>query len=73
MSRIATIDPETWAALYLADRDALLAVLDGFMGRLGTFRAALAERDAAALKAFIAAGAEAKRRELARARAVVGS
>ena len=73
MSRIATIDPETWAALYLADRDALLAVLDGFMSRLGTFRAALAGRDAAALKAFIAAGAEAKRRELARARAVVGA
>lgn len=68
MSRIATIDPETWAALYLADRDALLAVLDGFMERLDAFRRALDAQDAPALKAFIAAGAAAKRAELDRAR-----
>ena len=68
MSRVATIDPETWAPLYLADRDALLKVLDGFIGRLGAFRRALDARDAPALKAFIAAGAAAKRQELARGR-----
>lgn len=68
MSRIAIIDPETWAALYLADRVALLAVLDDFIGRLATFRAALDAQDASALKAFIAAGADAKRGELERAR-----
>ena len=64
MSRIATVDPETWASLYLSDRDALLRVLDGFIGRLGDFRAALDRRDADALKGFIAAGAAAKRAEL---------
>ena len=71
MSRIATIDPETWAALYLADRPALLRVLDDFLGRLSTFRAALDARDESALKAFIAAGAEAKRRERERAREIL--
>ena len=71
MSRIATIDPETWAALYLADRPALLRVLDDFLGRLSTFRAALDARDESALKAFIADGAEAKRRERERAREIL--
>ena len=65
MSRIATVDPETWASLYLSDRDALLRVLDGFIGRLGDFREALDRRDAESLKRFIAAGAAAKRAELA--------
>ena len=65
MSRIATVDPETWAALYLSDRDALLKVLDGFAARIGEFRAALDRGDAESLKRFIAAGAAAKRAELA--------
>ena len=64
MSRIATIDPGTWASLYLSDRDALLDVLDDFLARLRTFRDALDRRDAESIKAFIAAGAEAKRREI---------
>ena len=66
MSRIATVDPETWASLYLSDRRALLRVLDGFIGRVSAFRAALYGRDADALKGFIAAGAAAKRAELAK-------
>ena len=65
MSRIATVDPETWASLYLSDRAALLKVLDGFIGRLEDFRDALDRRDAEALRRFIAAGAAAKRAELA--------
>jgi prephenate dehydrogenase len=64
MSRIATIDPETWCDLYLADREALLGVLDDFLARLRRFRDALDARDEAAIKAFVAAGAAAKRREL---------
>ena len=67
MSRIASVDAETWASLYLSDREALLAALDGFTARLGAFRRALEAKDAAALKAFLAAGAAAKRRELDRA------
>ena len=67
MSRIASVDAETWASLYLADREALLGALDGFVGRLGAFRRALEARDEAGLRAFVAAGAAAKRAELARA------
>lgn len=65
MTRIATMDPRSWASLFLADRTALLDVLDGFIARLGTFREALAESDRAALERLITAGAEAKRAELA--------
>lgn len=68
MSRIATVDPEIWASLYLSDRDALLRVLDGFIGRLGDFRSALDRRDTEALKRFIAAGAAAKRADQERSR-----
>jgi len=65
MSRIATVDPDVWTSLYLADRPALLRVLDSFIARLGTFRKALADEDAPAMRAFIAAGAAAKRAEKA--------
>ena len=64
MTRIATADPDTWASLYLSNREALLAAVDGFLGRVGAFRSALERRDADAIKAFVAAGADAKRREL---------
>lgn len=64
MTRIATADPETWTALYLKDRSALLGALDGFISRLAKFRQALDNQDAAAIRAFIAAGAAAKRNEL---------
>ena len=66
MSRIATIDPEMWCELYLADRDALLGVLGDFIKRLQAFHAALDARDEAAIKSYIAAGAAAKREELTR-------
>lgn len=66
MSRIATIDPETWCELYLADRDALLGVLGDFIERLQAFRAALDAKDESAIRAYIAAGAAAKRDELER-------
>lgn len=65
MTRIATMDPEVWTSLFMHDAKSLGEVLDSFIERLGRFRAALAAGDEAALKAFISAGAEAKRRELA--------
>jgi len=65
MTRIATMDPRTWASLFLSDRDSLIDVLDGFISRLGQFRAALAGSDRAALETLIAIGADAKRAELA--------
>ena len=65
MTRIATVDPDVWTSLYLSDRPALLRVLDAFMSRLAAFRRALADEDASAMRAFIAAGAAAKRAEKA--------
>ena len=65
MTRIATMDPSTWASLFLADRAALVDVLDGFIVRLGEFRDSLASSDRASLERLIAAGAAAKRAELA--------
>lgn len=64
MTRIATMDPTTWSALYLENRSALLAKLDGLLARLGEFRAALAAADRPAMMRIIAEGADAKRREL---------
>ena len=65
MTRIATMDPATWASLFLADRAALVDVLDGFIARLGEFRDSLAASDRTSLEHLIAAGAAAKRAELA--------
>ena len=65
MTRIATMDPETWSSLFLSDADGLVEVLDGFIARLREYRDAIAGRDAERLKALILAGADAKRRELA--------
>lgn len=64
MTRIATADPDTWASLYLSNRGELLAAVDGFMARMAAFRSALERRDVGAIREFVAAGAEAKRREL---------
>lgn len=64
MTRIATQDADVWSALYLEDSAALLDVLDGFIGRLGEFRAALAGRDVERMKAIIEEGTCAKRQEL---------
>jgi prephenate dehydrogenase len=65
MTRIATMDEAVWASLFLEDRAALVDVLDGFIGRLGEFRAAIASADRPALERLIASGAAAKRAELA--------
>ena len=64
MTRIATMDPTTWSALYLENRPALLAKLDGLIARLGEFRNALAAEDRPELMRIISEGADAKRREL---------
>lgn len=65
MTRIATQNASDWSALYLSDRDALLATLDRFIARLGEFRGALAASDAASIRRIIEEGTAAKLRELA--------
>jgi len=62
MTRIATMDPVTWSALYLANRDHLLAKVDGLVGRLCEFREALAAENRPRMEAIIAEGASARRR-----------
>ncbi len=65
MTRIATMDPAIWSALYLGAPAPLLEKVDGLLSRLAEFRAALAAGDRAALERMIAEGAEAKRRAIA--------
>ena len=60
MTRVATVDPETWTDLFLSNRDALDAVLTRLIGRLGEYRAAIAAADAERLKALLAEGRAAK-------------
>lgn len=65
MTRTATQNSDIWSSLYLANHDALLPVVDRFIERLNEFRTALAAKDAAAMKAMIDEGTQAKTRELA--------
>ena len=64
MTRIATQNAADWSALYAANRDALLAVLDGFAARFADLRDAIARGDRAAVCRLIEEGAAAKRQEL---------
>ena len=60
-TRVAASSPEIWRDVCLSNRDALLQALQAFRGELDTLEAAVADRDAAEIEAFFAAGASAKR------------
>jgi len=60
MTRIASMDPVVWERLFSADRENLLEVLDGFIGRLKSFREALVNKDTDGMRRFIQAGAASK-------------
>lgn len=64
MTRIATQDADVWSALYLANRDALVGVLDDFATRFKALRDAVATGDVAEMKHLIDEGTKAKRQEL---------
>lgn len=64
MTRVATQNADTWASLYLEDREALLKTLDGFIGRLSEFRDALSAADLPRMKKIIDEGTKAKNEEL---------
>lgn len=49
-SRIAASSPEMWRDICAANRDAILADMDGFLAQLGQLRHAIAHGDAAALE-----------------------
>ena len=60
MTRVATVDPDVWTDLFLANADALSAALGGLVERLGEYRTAVDARDAARLRALLAEGRAAK-------------
>lgn len=62
MVRVGAPDPAVWTELFLANRAALLPVLERYLARLDDFRAALADNDAARLRTALEAGVAAKRR-----------
>jgi prephenate dehydrogenase len=55
-TRIAAGSPALWAGILLSNRAAVLAGLDGLVGRLDDFRAALGRGDSAALMALLTDG-----------------
>lgn len=61
MSRVATMDAETWSDLFLENREHLLESVDRFAGEIATFRSLLARSDKAGLMAWIQKGADTKR------------
>ena len=60
MTRVARLDPGTWTDLFLANRSALLDVLNGLIGRLSEFQKALDAADADALRELLAQGRAAR-------------
>lgn len=51
-TRIASSHPEMWRDIFLANREALIVELDGYVAQLSRLRAALAGGDGAALEAI---------------------
>lgn len=56
LTRVATMDEETWTQLFSLNRENLLPELDSLIERLNGYRAALAEDNAEELKAQIVLG-----------------
>ena len=61
-TRIAASDPGLWAQILLANADHVAVTLQRFAGDVAGFQSALADGDAEALKAFLAAGVEGRSR-----------
>ncbi len=55
-TRIAAGDPDLWAAIFLANRDAVLTAADQFAARMTEFRSLLAAEDRAGLVRWLAEG-----------------
>ncbi|MFM8272017.1 MAG: prephenate dehydrogenase [Gemmata sp.] len=56
VTRIAAGDPALWAAIFLANRDAVLAAVDSFSERLSAFRTLLDAGDRAGLMQWLTEG-----------------
>ena len=60
MTRVATVDPDIWTDLFLANGESLDAVLTRLIDRLGQYRDAIRGADAVTLKKLLAEGRAAK-------------
>ena len=60
MTRVATVDPDIWTDLFLANADSLDAVLTRLIVRLGRYRDAIRGKDAVTLKELLVEGRAAK-------------
>ena len=60
MTRVATVDPDIWTDLFLANRESLDAVLSRLVVRLSQYRDAIRASDADGLRALLAEGRAAK-------------
>lgn len=60
MTRVATVDPGIWTALFLSNREALEDVLSRLIERLSGYLDAIRNGDAAALRTLLAEGRRAK-------------
>lgn len=63
MTRIATQNDADWSALYSANRDCLVEVLDGFLARFTELRDAIAADDTGSVRRQIVEGTLAKQQE----------
>ncbi|MDR1003128.1 MAG: prephenate dehydrogenase [Oscillospiraceae bacterium] len=60
MTRVATLNEYMWTELFLSNSECLLPDLDGIIGKLTSFRDAIAEGDGDALTAMLREGREQK-------------
>jgi len=60
MTRVATVDPDIWTDLFLANRPSLDAVLSRLIDRLSQYQAAIRAEDAVTMKALLKEGRAAK-------------
>ena len=60
MTRVATVDPDIWTDLFLANSASLDAVLSRLIDRLGKYREAIRSGDKECLHKLLAAGRDAK-------------
>ena len=60
MTRVATLNPDIWTDLFLANHDSLDGVLTRLIDRLSGYRDAIRRRDAPTLRQLLSAGSQAK-------------
>ena len=61
LTRVAWLNPDMWAELFLENREALLGEIDFFLKSVGQYRQALENRDRAALLTLLDEGRQRKR------------